>query len=112
MQVNKSPHKLSRIDKSLTLDGSVSFSGELILEGTITGRLEGDHIIVAESGQINAETHVANITISGVFKGALSVRKKLVLLSGGRCSGRITCRELEMEAGSLLNGEIRCAPGS
>ena len=110
MPVKESPKKLSIIDKSLTLDGSVSFSGELIVEGTIKGRLEGDHIIVAESGQINAETQVANITISGVFNGALTVKNKLVLMSGGNCSGTITCRDLEMEAGSILNGDIRCGP--
>jgi cytoskeletal protein CcmA (bactofilin family) len=105
-----SPNKLSIIDKSLTLDGSVSFRGELIVEGTIKGRLEGDHVIVAEAGQIRAETHVADMTISGVFNGRLTVQNKLTLRSGGKCSGTIICRDLEMEAGSFLEGEIQCDP--
>jgi len=110
MPLRTSPQKLSIIEKSLTLDGSVSFSGELIVEGTIKGSLKGDHVIVAEAGMINAETHVSNMTISGVFRGSLTVTHKLLLLSGGSCSGTITCGDLEMEAGSILNGDIRCSP--
>ncbi len=111
MPVKASSNKLSIIDKNLTLDGSVSFSGELIVEGTIKGRLEGDHIIIAEAGLIDAEAHVANITISGVFNGNLTVNNKLMLMSGGSCSGTISCRDLEMEAGSILNGDIQSNPG-
>ena len=99
------------IEKSLTLDGSVSFSGELIVEGTIQGRLEGDHVIIAEGGRIQAETTVANMTISGVFNGKLTVKNKLKLVSGASCSGTIACRDLEMEAGSILDGDIRCGQG-
>ena len=110
MPMNVPLKRLSTIDQSLILDGSISYSGELIVEGTIKGLLKGEHIIVAESGQVFAETHVSDMTISGIFNGSLTVTNKLVLLSGGRCSGRIICRELEMEAGSLLNGEIQCSP--
>jgi len=109
MPIKTSPNKLSIIDKSLTLDGSVSFSGELIVEGAIKGRLEGDQVIIAEGGQVDAETHVVNMTISGVFNGELTVKNKLLLMSGGKCRGTITCRDLEMEAGSILDGEIRCS---
>ncbi len=110
MSVKPSLNRLSIIDKSLTLDGSVSFSGELIVEGTIKGSMRGEHIIIAESGQIKAETQARNITISGVFEGSLTVKDKLILRSGGRCSGTVTCRDLEMEAGSILDGEIQCGP--
>ena len=110
MPIKVSSNKLSLVDKNLTLDGSVSFSGDLIVEGTIKGRLKGDHIIIAEAGLIDAEAHVANITISGVFKGSLTVNNKLMLMSGGSCSGKISCRDLEMEPGSILDGEIQCSP--
>ena len=107
MPIKTLPNKLSIIEKCLTLDGSVSFRGELIVEGTIKGRLEGDHVTVAEAGQIRAETHVADMKISGVFNGKLTVKNKLTLRSGGKCSGTIICRDLEMEAGSILDGDIR-----
>ncbi len=110
MPIKASPNKLFIIDKSLTLDGSVSFNGELIVKGIIKGRLKGDHITIAETGQIAAETHVANIVISGAFRGNLTVQHKLMLMSGGSCSGTVTCRDLEMEAGSILEGDIRCNP--
>ncbi len=109
MSIKVSPNKLSTIDKSLTLDGSVSFRGQLIVAGTIKGRLKGDHIIIAETGKVDAETNVVNMTISGVFQGSLAVKNKLNLLPGGSCSGTITYRDLEMDAGSCLNGEIRCS---
>ena len=100
--------KLSIVEKGLTLDGSISFQGRLTINGTVKGSLVGDHIVIAEEGVVVAETRATDITISGVFKGRLTVSGKLVLLSTGTCSGNIACREMKLEPGGVLNGEIRC----
>lgn len=104
------PKKLSIIEKGLTIDGSVVFKGQLIIDGTIKGSLVGDHILITEKGRVEAETRVSYITIGGVFRGRLTVSGKLVLLSTGTCSGNIVCQDMELEPGGVLNGEIRCRP--
>jgi cytoskeletal protein CcmA (bactofilin family) len=100
--------KLSVIEKGLTIDGSVSFRGELIIHGTVKGTLAGDHVVISEEGVVTAETRASLMIIGGTFRVRLRVSGKLVLLSTGNCSGIIECRDLEMASGALLNGEINC----
>ena len=100
--------KLSIVEKGLTIDGSVSFKGQLIVKGTIKGTLVGDHVVIEEDGVVAADTRAAFITIGGIFKGKLRVSGKLVLLSTGNCSGIVKCQEVEMEPGAVLNGEVNC----
>lgn len=105
------PHpktKLSVIEKGLTIDGSVLCPGQLIVDGTVKGSLVGHHIFITERGRVEAETRASFITIGGVFRGRLTVSGKLVLLSTGTCSGNIVCREMELETGGILNGDICC----
>ncbi len=104
--------KPSVIEKGLTVDGSVSFKGQLTINGAVKGTLVGDHIVITEEGVVTAETRASFITIGGTFKGRLTVSGKLVLLSTGTCSGIIECQDLEMEPGGVLNGEISCGPAA
>jgi len=108
MSLKEYQHKLSIIDRGLTLDGSVSFKGQLLVKGTVKGRLVGDQIVIAEGGRVQADTQASQITIGGVFRGSLSISEKMVLLSTGNCSGNIACRDMEVERGGILNGDISC----
>lgn len=100
--------KLSIVEKGLTIEGSVSFKGQLIINGTVKGALEGDHIVITEEGVVEAETRASFITIGGIFRGRLTVSGKFVLLSTGVCSGIVECQEMELKPGGVLNGEISC----
>ena len=53
-----------------------------------------------------ADTQTSHITIGGDFKGRLVVTGKVILLATGTCTGTIECREIEMEAGAVLNAEV------
>jgi len=96
------------VEKGLTIDGSVSFKGQLIVKGAIKGTLTGEHVVIEEGGVVAADTRAAFFTIGGTFNGKLTVSGKLVLLSTGNCSGIIECQEVEMEPGAVLNGEVNC----
>jgi cytoskeletal protein CcmA (bactofilin family) len=102
--------KLSVVEKGLTIDGAISFKGQLIINGTVKGSLVGDHIVITEEGVVEAETRASYITIGGIFRGRLTVSGKLVIPSTGTCSGIIACQDMELEPGGVLNGEISCGP--
>jgi cytoskeletal protein CcmA (bactofilin family) len=48
------------------------------------------------------------MTIGGHFDGQVEVTKALVILSTGRCSGQVTCKDLVVEAGGRLNATVTC----
>jgi cytoskeletal protein CcmA (bactofilin family) len=102
--------KNSIVEKGLTIDGEVSFTGQLTVMGTVKGSLVGEHIVIAEEGVVVAETKATFITIAGTFRGRLTVAGQLLVLSTGNCSGIIECQDLQMEAGGVLNGNINCPP--
>lgn len=111
--MTKKDHKknISIVDKGLTIEGSVSSKGQLIIKGGVKGTLEGDEVVIAEDGAVHAEATVSVMTVGGHFDGTLRVLQKLVILSTGVCQGKIVCNDLTVEPGGILNGEVACSTG-
>ena len=99
---------ISIIDQGLTVDGTVACTGKLVIKGTVKGQLEGETVVVAEEGAVRADSKAVRMTIGGAFEGNLDVAEELVILSTGRCTGKVTCRDLVFEAGGVLNAHVQC----
>ena len=100
--------RMSIIDRELTVEGTVSFKGQLIVKGAVNGNLYGDNVIIAEEGVVRAQASVSQITIGGTFEGELNASDKLTILSTGKCSGKITCKTFAVESGGILNAAVNC----
>ena len=98
----------SIVDKGLTVDGTVSCKGKLIIKGIVKGKLEGETVIIAEEGAAYAETAVQSMTVGGKFEGHIQSSNELIILSSGVCSGKVICKNLVVEAGGILNAEVKC----
>jgi cytoskeletal protein CcmA (bactofilin family) len=42
----------------------------------------------------------------------VEAQKALVILSTGKCSGQVTCQDLVVEAGGVLNATVVCKKAS
>jgi cytoskeletal protein CcmA (bactofilin family) len=104
--VVNSSKDISIIDKELTVEGTVTTNGTLIIKGTLKGTLIGDTVTIAQEGSVYADTKVASMTIGGTFEGHISADHELVILSTGCCSGKVACKDLVIEAGGILNAEV------
>lgn len=100
--------KFSIIDKGFNVDGTVAGTGRLVIKGVVKGTVTGDNVVIAEEGTVQAEAHCAEMTIGGHFDGQVDVSGTLVILSTGRCSGQVICKDLVMEAGGRLNATVTC----
>lgn len=98
----------SIIDKELTVEGTVSTKGKLVIKGRIKGTLLGDTVIIAKEGVVQADTKAAHMTIGGTFEGDVHVSDELVILETGNCSGKIVCKDFVVEAGGILNADVTC----
>ena len=98
----------SIVDKGLTVDGTISCKGKLVIKGTVKGVLEGETVIIAKEGAAYSDTKVSSMTIGGKFEGNLRASDELVILSTGNCSGKVVCKDLVVEAGGVLNAEVSC----
>ncbi len=107
--IKKNKQNLSILDKDLTIDGSISSTGTLIIKGKVNGAIEGQSLLIAQEGEVVSNmTKVENMTVGGIFQGEMSVEKELVILSTGTCSGKVECKDLIVENGGILNAEVSC----
>ena len=102
----------SIIDKELTVDGTVSTKGRLIIKGLLKGTVIGENVVIAEEGSVFAVANVASMTIGGTFEGEIRASKKLILLSTGKCTGKIICKDLVVETGAICNAHVTCPAGA
>lgn len=106
--MKKISEDFSIIDKELTIDGTVSTTGRLIVKGILKGTIIGKNVVIAEEGSVYANAKVASMTIGGTFEGEIRAMKKLILLSTGKCTGKVVCKDLVIETGAILNAQVTC----
>jgi cytoskeletal protein CcmA (bactofilin family) len=98
----------SIIDKELTVDGTISSKGKLVIKGVVKGTLIGETVIIAEEGKVLADSKASSMTIGGTFEGEVRASKELIILSTGNCSGKVVCKDFVVEAGGILNAQVNC----
>ncbi len=96
----------SIVAKGLTIDGTVSCKGKLMIKGTVKGKLDAETVIIAEEGSVYANTKVGSISIGGIFEGEIEASDQLIVCSTGKCSGKVTCKDLVVEEKGILNAAV------
>ena len=98
----------SIIDKSMTINGEIAFKGKARIDGTINGNIEGEHLILSESGRINGDIMVVSFNCYGHIEGNI---KATMLTARKSCSitGKLEAGSLTVEPGAAMKGEIQVA---
>ncbi len=106
-------------DRTLTIGRGINLSGEieacdhLVVEGTVEAALKGAKVLdVAESGTFYGTVEIEEATIAGRFEGDLTVNGRLTIRASGVITGSIAYRELEVEAGAMLDGRMTPLKGN
>ena len=100
-------------DRRLTIGAGITMSGEiescdyLLVEGTVEAALKGASMLeVAESGTFYGTVEISEAHISGRFEGDIAVDGRLTITSSGTVTGTISYKELEVEAGAVIDGKL------
>jgi cytoskeletal protein CcmA (bactofilin family) len=99
----------SNIGRSLTLEGEITGSEDLTVEGHVQGTitLENNSLLVASSGRIKADIRVKNIKIEGQVDGQIHATGKVFISEQGRISGDITARRISIQDGAQFKGSVK-----
>ena len=60
--------QLSIVDDGFSVEGTIEFTGELLIRGRVGGKVKGDIVTIAEEGVANADMKVHRLTVSGRFR--------------------------------------------
>jgi cytoskeletal protein CcmA (bactofilin family) len=98
----------SIIDKSMTITGEMSFKGKARIDGTINGNIDGEHLILSETGTVKGDIKVSSFNCYGTLEGnvtagMLTARKNCTIL------GKLEASSLTVEPGASIQGEIKAA---
>ena len=91
--------------------GDLHFSGNLDIEGLVQGNIvaqpDKDALVrVVAKGRVEGEIRAPSVIINGVVEGNIHSSKHLELASRGRVRGNVFYTQVEMAAGSEVNGSL------
>jgi len=100
-------------DRRLTIGAGITMSGEiescdyLLVEGTVEAALKGaQNLDIAETGVFYGTVEIEDATISGRFEGDITAHGRLTLRESATVTGTIAYKELEIEAGAVIDGKL------
>ena len=108
----ESPGSKLTVGPNIKLKGvEITDCDTLVVEGTVEATMDSRVIQITEQGAFHGSAEIDLAEIHGEFSGTLTVRKKLVIFSTGRVSGKIRYGKLVVEEGGQLSGEIAVGVG-
>ena len=101
----------SLIGAAVKIEGNLTFSGGLRVDGEITGNViavpgESSTLVLSEHGRINGEVSVTHLVANGVVTGSVSVSEYMELQSKSRITGDINYNTLEIHLGAIVEGML------
>lgn len=109
---NKQPPIKSLIADGTEIQGSLTFSDGLRVDGTVVGNVHAAEaamsiLVISDSASITGSITADHIIINGTVKGPIHARRMLELQPKARIEGDIEYAALEMHQGALIAGQLR-----
>ncbi len=109
---NKQPPIKSLIADGTEIQGNLSFSDGLRVDGTVVGNVYAAEaamsiLVISDSASITGSITADHIIINGTVKGPIHARRMLELQPKARIEGDIEYAALEMHQGALIAGQLR-----
>ena len=82
-----------------------------VMAGTAEGELAGTvetsgHLMVAESGKVDANLHGRNITVAGSVAGDIAADERIELEPSAKVQGNITAPRILIKDGATFEGQV------
>lgn len=109
---NKQPPIKSLIADGTEIQGNLTFSDGLRVDGTVVGNVHAAEaamsiLVISDSASITGSITADHIIINGTVKGPIHARRMLELQPKARIEGDIEYAALEMHQGALIAGQLR-----
>ncbi|MDO3383424.1 bactofilin family protein [Gilvimarinus algae] len=99
------------ISKGTSIVGDIHFTGDLQVEGKVTGNIivegGGDaKLVVADKGVVEGEIRVPMVVVNGKVVGNVFASKHVELASKAVVEGNVHYQLIEMVKGAQVNGSL------
>src|SRR3990172_5608879 len=95
------------IGSSIVIDGEISGDEDLVIQGTVKGRISlRESLFVESSGVIEADIETANVEVSGQVTGNIVATDKVELKADCKVVGDIRAPRILIADGALFKGNV------
>jgi len=111
-KANKPQNRIdSLIGVGTRIEGNVTFSGGLRVDGEIKGNViaaggQPSTLVVSEQASIDGEIHVSHLVVNGAINGPVYSAEFLELQPRCRVKGDVHYNSLEMHLGAVVEGRL------
>ena len=96
------------IGEQISIEGSILGKENLLIEGSMKGKieLEEHQVIVGSKGQVEAEIHAKDVTISGRMTGNIQALGKVEITRAAEFNGEVRASRISVEDGAYIKAVI------
>lgn len=99
---------LSVIGAGMRLEGLITSSGSVRIEGTVVGDIRSEsQVLVAEGGRVEGDIHAPEVIANGEVKGSILASDRAELHPSSVVTGSIATKRLAVQEGSRISGHVR-----
>ncbi len=92
--------------KDLKIEGDISSSGLIEIEGFVKGNIKGNSVIIREGGNMEGELMAESLSVKGKFSGTIRA-KNINISSKARITGVVEYCSLSVEDGACIDGQFK-----
>jgi cytoskeletal protein CcmA (bactofilin family) len=87
--------------------GSLSGDEDLVVEGRVEGSVAlSGHLIVAESGEVEADLEIESIAVLGQVRGDIVASRSITIEKGAQVSGNVRAPRVIIHDGAHFDGAV------
>jgi cytoskeletal protein CcmA (bactofilin family) len=95
------------ISRSSSIEGKLASSGDVTIEGEVRGTIEASgHLLVSESGSVDATLRGRRVTVGGKVKGDILADERIELEPSADVRGNITAPRILIKDGATFEGQV------
>lgn len=95
------------IGANITLEGTLSGSESVIIEGTVRGNLNlTAELRVGTKARVEATVHARSIVIEGLLEGDVSADERVELVAGSSVDGNLKAPKIVVADGAKFRGNV------
>ncbi|HOR37139.1 MAG TPA: polymer-forming cytoskeletal protein [Polyangiaceae bacterium] len=95
------------IGPGITIEGEVIADDDVVVQGTIRGKLTSQDAVIIEAGAtVEADVSAASVVVSGSVTGDVQAVDRVDLQSTGRLVGDVKAARLTIADGASFKGNV------
>lgn len=100
--------QINFIGAGTTVKGKISTNDDVRIDGKVEGDINTKtKVIVGDNGKVIGEIQANSATISGNIDGSVVTKESITLMKNSQVTGNVSTKNLVVETGAFVNGNIK-----